>query len=1188
MEVTIENIQYELDSLNNTASVIQSEYAGDVVIPAQIHVDGSIYIVNSIENDAFNDCSALTSIVIPNSVTFIGKGAFYGCSSLTSITIPSSITTIGGHAFLGCSSLSIINIPNSVTFIGPHAFDTSYITSIKVEATNTIYDSRDNCNAIIETATNTLIIGCQCTIIPNSITSIGDNAFDGCSSLTNIIIPHSVTKIGEFAFSDCPSLASIKVETENAIYDSREDCNAIIETATNTLVFGCKNTFIPNNVTSIGDYAFGSCTSITFISIPNSVTKIGKRAFYECSSLTSISIPNSIISIGGGAFENSGIYNNNSNWEEGVLYINNCIVAAKEDLCGIYTIRDNTRLIGDYAFRYCESLKKITIPDSVTSIGKYAFTECSSLASIIIPNSVTNIDEGAFHECSSLCSIVLPNGIKSIKCSTFSSCFDLTSIILPNSISRIEDYAFYDCSSLTSITIPSSVTNINKHAFSGCYCLTSINIPDSVTTIEEEAFAGCSSLKSIIIPNNVKSIGKRVFKGCNSLSSITIPSCIIKIEQEMFLDCSSLASVSISNGVRSIEEAAFCNCRSLASIAFPKSLKSIKSKAFSGCTSLISITIPNSVEDIDMYVFDSCKSLTSIEVEYGNARYDSRENCNAIILKSINGLIAGCINTRIPNSISIIGAGAFSGCSFLTSINIPDNVFEIAEGAFRNCSSLASITLPNDLIDIAKETFYGCSSLTNIIIPNRVKNIEEKAFSRCSSLCSITIPDSVINIEHQAFQYCSSLKSIIIPNSVKSLGNAFGNCTSLVSVNIPNGVMRIENGTFYNCSSLTSFTIPNSVMSIGFGAFYGCSSLVSITIPDCVTNIEEQAFQDCSSLQKICVSKGEKARFLEMKGLKGRAALLVECNNEEMAILLNLAKAYLLGIGVSQDITQATQYYIQAAEKGSDEAAYLLAEWYANGVNLTQDINKALQYYEQAAQSSYKDASNQAEQLQRKLEQLRYKEQKDYFINDNLQLPTNTQELTKKYLFFDTECNGLPHNYKLGVSATDNWPRLIQLAWIVTDEEGNEVSRKSRIVYPKGFCIEPVVANLTGISNQRAQQEGIDLNDALSEFMEDIAKVEVIIGHNINFDRHVVGCELYRLNGAYNALMNKDYICTMQSSINYCAIPSNSFWGGYKWPKLEELYRKLFGHMFDNAHDALADVSATKDCYFELKKKRIL
>ncbi|MEE1254158.1 MAG: leucine-rich repeat protein [Paludibacteraceae bacterium] len=1188
MEVTIDNIQYELDSLNNTASVIQSEYAGDVVIPAQIHVDGSIYIVNSIENDAFNDCSAVTSIVIPNTVTFIGKFAFYGCSSLTSITIPNSIIKIGGYAFMGCSSLSAITIPSSVTFIGPCAFDSSYLTSIEVETNNTTYDSRNNCNAIIETATNTLIIGCQCTIIPNNITSIGNNAFDGCSSLNRIIIPHSVKKIGEYAFSNCPSLASIKVETGNTIYDSRKDCNAIIETATNTLVVACKNTFIPDNVVSIGDYAFDGCNSLSFITIPDSVKRIGNRAFYKCSSLMSITIPNSIISIGGGAFEDSGIYNDDSKWEEGVLYISNCLIAANENLCSIYTIQDNTRLIGDYAFRYCEALTEIIIPDSVTSIGKYAFTECSSLASIIIPNSVTNIEEGAFHECSSLCSIVLPNGIKSIKCSTFSSCFDLTSIILPNSISRIEDYAFYDCSSLTSITIPSGVTHIDKHAFGSCSFLTSVVIPDSVINIGEGAFEDCIFLKSIIIPNSVTSIGQSIFKGCRSLVSITIPNSIKSIGKDMFADCSSLNSVTISDGVKHIEELAFRNCRSLASITFPKSLNSIKSKAFSGCTSLTSVTIPKNVDNIDMYVFDSCKSLASIKVEYGNAMYDSRENCNAIILTSFNALIAGCVNTYIPNNISIIGAGAFSGCSSLVSITIPDDVVIIGECAFRSCTSLASITLSNNITNIHKDTFYGCSSLTSIIIPNSVTNIEEEAFSKCSSLQSITIPDNVTGIGDRAFEECSSLKSIIIPNTVKSLGNAFRDCTSLASINIPNGVMRIENGTFYNCSSLTSLTIPNSVMNIGFGAFYGCSSLISITIPDSVTNIEERAFQDCSSLQKICVSKGEKARFLEMKGLKGQSSILVECNNEEMAILLNLAKAYLLGIGVSQDITQATQYYIQAAEKGSDEAAYLLAEWYANGVNLTQDINKALQYYEQAAQSSYKDASNQAEQLQRKLEQLRYKEQKDYFINDNLQLPTNTQELTKKYLFFDTECNGLPQDYKLGVSATDNWPRLIQLAWIVTDEEGNEISRKSRIVYPKGFCIEPVVANLTGISNQRAQQEGIDLNDALSEFMEDIAKVEVIIGHNVNFDRHIVGCELYRLSGAYNALMNKDYICTMQSSINYCAIPSNSFWGGYKWPKLEELYRKLFGHMFDNAHDALADVSATKECYFELRKKKIL
>ena len=996
MEVTIENIQYELDSLNNTASVIQSEYAGDVVIPAQIHVDGSIYIVNSIENDAFNDCSAVTSIVIPNTVTFIGKFAFYGCSSLTSITIPNSITNIGGYAFIGCSSLSAITIPSSVTFIGPCAFDSSYLTSIEVETNNTTYDSRNNCNAIIETATNTLIIGCQCTIIPNNITSIGNNAFDGCSSLNRIIIPHSVKKIGEYAFSNCSSLASIKVETGNTIYDSRKDCNAIIETATNTLVAACKNTFIPDNVVSIGDYAFDGCNSLSFITIPDSVKRIGNRAFYKCSSLMSITIPNSIISIGGGAFEDSGIYNDDSKWEEGVLYISNCLIAANENLCSLYTIQDNTRLIGDYAFRYCESLKKIIIPTSVTSIGKYAFTECSSLASIIIPNSVTNIDERAFHECSSLYSIILPNGIKSIKCSTFSSCSALTSIILPNSISRIEDYAFYDCSSLTSITIPSGVTYIGKHAFGGCYFLTSINIPDSVTTIEEEAFAGCSSLKSIIIPNGLRTIGSKAFSECTSLTSIFMPNSIIYIGE----------------------------------------------KAFSKCSKLSSVTIPTSVTNLEKNVFYGCTSLNSITVEPGNTIYDSREDCNAIIETATNTLITGCQNTTIPNSVT---------------------------------------------------------------------TIEDYAF------------------------YCSPITSIAIPNSVTSIGEgAFWGCSALTSLTFPNGVTNIESGTLQKCTSLTSISIPTSVKNVAYTALLATSSL-----------------------REICIPTGQMARFQQMDGLKKYEHLLKEHDSKEITDLIKLAKAHLSGIGVLQDIEQATQYYMQAAEKGSIEAAYILAEWYANGTNLTKDINKALQYYQQATKAFYGTQSS-------------------------------TKKNKGKYLFFDTECNGLPENYKLDVTAISNWPRLIQLAWIVTDEDGHELKRKSRIIYPVDFKINNVVADLTGITTQRALQEGVDLTIALSEFMEDITTVEIIVGHNINFDRHIVGCELYRTIGRHNTLMNKAYICTMLSSVDFCAIPSDNLYSNYKWPKLEELYRKLFGHMFDNAHDALADVSATKDCYFELRKKRIL
>ena len=205
-----------------------------------------------------------------------------------------------------------------------------------------------------------------------------------------------------------------------------------------------------------------------------------------------------------------------------------------------------------------------------------------------------------------------------------------------------------------------------------------------------------------------------------------------------------------------------------------------------------------------------------------------------------------------------------------------------------------------------------------------------------------------------------------------------------------------------------------------------------------------------------------------------------------------------------------------------------------------------------------------------------------------LQLTNITSTPTTKYIFFDTECNGLPKYYNIDVCITSNWPRLIQLAWVVTDEVGNIVKRQNYIIKPNGFVINDKIAVLTSINTVRAQREGVELVNALSEFMADIEEAQLVIGHNIDFDMHIVGCELFRVNMNYNKLMTKPSICTMQKSTNFCAIPSNGNHAGYKWPKLEELHQKLFGTTFSGAHDAMSDVEATRKCYFELKKKGIL
>ena len=311
--VDTSGLKYNIISSTDVEVVAGTEkYTGDIVIPSQTAIDGKVYNVTKVGNKAFYNCTGLTSVTIPNSVTSIGNYAFYYCRGLTSITIPNSVTNIGEHAFSGCRGLTSVTIPNSVTSIGEAAFSNcSGLTSIVVESGNTVYDYRNNCNAIIETSTSTLITGFKNTVIPNSITSIGNYAFydcDGltritipnsvtsigyyafqnCSGLTNVIIPNSVTSIGSEAFRGCSGLTSIVIESGNTQYDSRNNCNAIIETSTNTLIAGCKNTIIPNSVTSIGNYAFLDCIGLTSVTIPNSVTSIGEAVFAGCSGLTRV------------------------------------------------------------------------------------------------------------------------------------------------------------------------------------------------------------------------------------------------------------------------------------------------------------------------------------------------------------------------------------------------------------------------------------------------------------------------------------------------------------------------------------------------------------------------------------------------------------------------------------------------------------------------------------------------------------------------------------------------------------------------------------------------------------------------------------------------------------------------------------------------------------------------------------
>ena len=532
--------------------------------------------VTSIEAFTFS-CSGLTSITIPSTVTSIGWAAFSYCTSLTSIAIPENVTFIDGFAFSSCSSLASINIPDNVTSIEKYTFnDCPSLTSIAIPS---------NVTSIGESAFSGCT-GLTSITLPNGLLSLETNSFRNCTGLTSFTIPSSVTSIGNGILSSCSSLQSVAVESGNTVYDSRENCNAIIETAANTMIAGSTISTFPTSVTAIGNSAFSGCMGLTSMTIPSTVTKLGDNAFSGCSNLVSIVIPSTV-----------------------------------------------TKL-GDDAFSGCRSLASITIPSSVESIGSDAFSYCSSLTSISLPNSLLSLGNYSFSNCTGLTSITIPNG--SIGNWAFHGCSGLESVILQDGVTSIGDFAFYECASLSSVDIPGSVASIGIYAFQNCRSLTSITIPNG--SIGMWAFYGCSELESVILQDGVTSIGDFAFYGRTKLPSITIPGSVESIGMAAFNGCSGLESVILQDGVKSIGEAAFYDCTKLPSVTIPSSVESIGGSAFEKCNfaNIISKaetapTLASKIPNASNNVYIPTGALQSYQNNWGRFGYNfieqDREVC---------------------------------------------------------------------------------------------------------------------------------------------------------------------------------------------------------------------------------------------------------------------------------------------------------------------------------------------------------------------------------------------------------------------------------------------------------------------------------------------------------------------------------------------------------------------------------
>ena len=437
------------DSLSRSGTYSDMETAN---IPESVTYENKTYSVTSIRYCAFYFCRRLTSVTIPNSVTSIGYRAFEGCTYLTSITIPNSVTSIGIDAFQNTPWYD--NQPDGVVYIN------SVLYCYKGEMPDNTSIAVENGITCITSEAFQWCRGLTSITLPNSVTYIGSQVFYGCTNLTSIIIPNSVTNIGTAILQWCTNLTSIIVEADNPNYDSRNNCNAIIDTKSNVLLTGCQTTIIPNDITGIGWSAFGGCTGLTSVTIPNGVTSIEDYTFEGCAGLASVTIPNSVTSI------------------------------------------------GSFAFDGCTGLSSITIPNSVTSIGYNAFGGCIGLTSITIPNSVVSLS--GFRDCTNLTSVTIPNSVTSIEGGAFDGCIGLTSITIPNRVTSIGYDAFYGCTGLASVTIPNSVTSIGGRAFYGCTGLDTVVIGNGITEIDNlygSPFSNCNNIKYLQLGSGVKSIG---------------------------------------------------------------------------------------------------------------------------------------------------------------------------------------------------------------------------------------------------------------------------------------------------------------------------------------------------------------------------------------------------------------------------------------------------------------------------------------------------------------------------------------------------------------------------------------------------------------------------------------------------------------------------------------------------------
>ena len=753
------NTEYEVRSAGSAS--------GDVVIPDSYRGKP----VTGIGTTAFRGSTKITSVVIPDSVTYIDASAFFNCANLTSVTISGSVTSIGTAAFQQCPKLTEVKIPDTVTSIPDLAF--AYCRALeKIE-------------------------------LSDNVISIGESAFTNCTAVTSLTIPDSVTTISRYAFRDMTSLKEVTLGSgiESLGAGTFSGCtslaNVIFRPLENELVLPVQ--------------MFANNAALTSIEIPEGVIAVDTQCFVGCDALDDIQLPDTIIELAQGAFYGTKIFDEQNENGDGLIYIDNWLVDAQEEfkkeiniIAGSQSqitdktndeksviIRPGTVGIGDAAFIYtwiiqvpavdkegepvldddgnqvlvdvpeyvsCENLRALSLPVGLKYIGVQAFYHAPKLYRFFAQEDpdLISVSNYAFARGDSLRLVVFAEGLQEIGTRAFSDCPLLEEgsdpkYLTPNSLLRMGESAFahtkissdaagsvyyvgnwlagYDTESENPISgtieLKAGTTGVADFALYAAQGIRSVTGMSNVTKLGRGAFAYCSSLGSISLNQTIKEIKEYTFYMCQGINRITLPYRLETVGYAAFYRCERLGEIDFTyTRVSSIEAFAFDRCLNLASITFGEDLTSIGRYAFAGCRVLRTVEIPDTVTSLGKRAFGDCVSLDTVKIGSGL--------------------------TELPNY-------AFAGCVWLREVTIPATIKSIGNYAFYNCERLLHLNIEEGVETIGNYAFYGNAMLTHVELPASITSIGVRAFKNCTSLTGVTFRGTPLSVGENAFYGDTSL-----------------------------------------------------------------------------------------------------------------------------------------------------------------------------------------------------------------------------------------------------------------------------------------------------------------------------------------------------------------------------------------------------------------------------------------------